>query len=145
MCVVVVSLHMEYGWELSLLCFLFDRGFLHQEFANRCEIWHEASPISQTDQTDHLKFWGQYPQGLWNCGPFFSFRALYGGMRILLTNTCFHQFVDFCLQCFNTVLWISWRASGLCKLTDEVRWMCGIKLQDRVPSKGLIERLGLLI
>jgi len=24
-----------------------------------------------------------------------------------------------------------------------VRWMCGIKLQDRVPSKGLIERLGL--
>jgi len=24
-----------------------------------------------------------------------------------------------------------------------VRWMCGIKLQDRVPSKGLRERLGL--
>jgi len=24
-----------------------------------------------------------------------------------------------------------------------VRWMCGIKLQDRVPSKGLSERLGL--
>jgi len=24
-----------------------------------------------------------------------------------------------------------------------VRWMCGIKVQDRVPSKGLIERLGL--
>jgi len=23
------------------------------------------------------------------------------------------------------------------------RWMCGIKLQDRVPSKGLRERLGL--
>jgi len=23
-----------------------------------------------------------------------------------------------------------------------VRWMCGIKLQDRVPSKGLRERLG---
>jgi len=24
-----------------------------------------------------------------------------------------------------------------------VRWMCGVKLQDRVPSKGLRERLGL--
>jgi len=24
-----------------------------------------------------------------------------------------------------------------------VRWMCGVKLQDRVPSKGLTERLGL--
>jgi len=24
-----------------------------------------------------------------------------------------------------------------------VRWMCGIKLQDRVPGKGLRERLGL--
>jgi len=24
-----------------------------------------------------------------------------------------------------------------------VRWMCGVKLQDRVPSKGLKERLGL--
>ena len=24
-----------------------------------------------------------------------------------------------------------------------VRWMCGIKLQDRVPSNGLRERLGL--
>ena len=24
-----------------------------------------------------------------------------------------------------------------------IRWMCGIKLQDRVPSKGLTERLGL--
>jgi len=23
-----------------------------------------------------------------------------------------------------------------------VRWMCGVKLQDRVPSKGLRERLG---
>ena len=24
-----------------------------------------------------------------------------------------------------------------------VRWMCGIKVRDRVPSKGLRERLGL--
>jgi len=24
-----------------------------------------------------------------------------------------------------------------------VRWMCGVKLQDRIPSKGLRERLGL--
>jgi len=24
-----------------------------------------------------------------------------------------------------------------------VRWMCGVKLQDRVPSSGLRERLGL--
>jgi len=24
-----------------------------------------------------------------------------------------------------------------------VRWMCGVKLKDRVPSKGLRERLGL--
>ena len=24
-----------------------------------------------------------------------------------------------------------------------VRWMCGMKLQDRIPSKGLKERLGL--
>jgi len=24
-----------------------------------------------------------------------------------------------------------------------VRWTCGIRLQDRVPSKGLTERLGL--
>jgi len=24
-----------------------------------------------------------------------------------------------------------------------VRWMCGVKLQDRIPSKGLSERLGL--
>jgi len=24
-----------------------------------------------------------------------------------------------------------------------VKWMCGVKLQDRVPSKGLRERLGL--
>jgi len=24
-----------------------------------------------------------------------------------------------------------------------VRWMCSVKLQDRVPSKGLRERLGL--
>jgi len=24
-----------------------------------------------------------------------------------------------------------------------VRWMCGFKLQDRVPSKGLGERIGL--
>jgi len=24
-----------------------------------------------------------------------------------------------------------------------VRWMCGVKLQDRVPSKGLRESLGL--
>jgi len=24
-----------------------------------------------------------------------------------------------------------------------VRWMCGIKLQDQTPSKGLRERLGL--
>jgi len=24
-----------------------------------------------------------------------------------------------------------------------VRWMCGVKLQDRVPNKGLRERLGL--
>jgi len=25
----------------------------------------------------------------------------------------------------------------------KVRWMCGVKLQDRVPSKGLRDRLGL--
>jgi len=25
-----------------------------------------------------------------------------------------------------------------------VRWMCGVQLQDRVPSKGLKERLGLV-
>jgi len=25
-----------------------------------------------------------------------------------------------------------------------VRWMCGVKRQDRVPSKGLRERLGLV-
>ena len=24
-----------------------------------------------------------------------------------------------------------------------VRWMCGVKLQDRIPSKGLRDRLGL--
>jgi len=24
-----------------------------------------------------------------------------------------------------------------------VRWMCGVKLRDRIPSKGLRERLGL--
>jgi len=24
-----------------------------------------------------------------------------------------------------------------------VRWMCGVKLQDRIPSKGLRERIGL--
>ena len=24
-----------------------------------------------------------------------------------------------------------------------VRWMCGVKLQDRIPSKGLRERVGL--
>jgi len=24
-----------------------------------------------------------------------------------------------------------------------VRWMCGVKLQDRIPGKGLRERLGL--
>jgi len=24
-----------------------------------------------------------------------------------------------------------------------VKWMCGMKLQDRIPSKGLRERLGL--
>jgi len=24
-----------------------------------------------------------------------------------------------------------------------VRWMCGVKLQDRIPSKGLRNRLGL--
>jgi len=24
-----------------------------------------------------------------------------------------------------------------------VRWMCSVKLQDRIPSKGLRERLGL--
>jgi len=24
----------------------------------------------------------------------------------------------------------------------KVRWICGMKLQDRVPSKGLRERLG---
>jgi len=24
-----------------------------------------------------------------------------------------------------------------------VRWMCGVKLQDRIPSKGFRERLGL--
>jgi len=24
-----------------------------------------------------------------------------------------------------------------------VRWMCGVKLQDRVPNKGLREKLGL--
>ena len=24
-----------------------------------------------------------------------------------------------------------------------VKWMCGVKLQDRIPSKGLRERLGL--
>jgi len=24
-----------------------------------------------------------------------------------------------------------------------VRWMCGVKLSDRIPSKGLRERLGL--
>jgi len=24
-----------------------------------------------------------------------------------------------------------------------VRWMCGVKLQDRVPSKGLRDRLGI--
>jgi len=24
-----------------------------------------------------------------------------------------------------------------------VRWMCGMKLQDRIPSEGLRERLGL--
>jgi len=24
-----------------------------------------------------------------------------------------------------------------------IRWMCGVKLNDRVPSKGLRERLGL--
>jgi len=31
---------------------------------------------------------------------------------------------------------MSWHFSGQ-------NWMCGIKLQDRVPSKGLRERLGL--
>jgi len=24
-----------------------------------------------------------------------------------------------------------------------IRWLCGVKLQDRIPSKGLRERLGL--
>jgi len=31
-----------------------------------------------------------------------------------------------------------------CVLHSFVKWMCGIKLQDRVPSKGLRERLGLV-
>jgi len=36
------------------------------------------------------------------------------------------------------------RSSMLCGSSMRmVRWMCGIQLQDRVPSKGLRERLGL--
>jgi len=27
--------------------------------------------------------------------------------------------------------------------TRMVRWMCGVKIQDRVPNKGLREKLGL--
>ena len=32
---------------------------------------------------------------------------------------------------------LQWAQMGM------VRWMCAVKLQDRVPSKGLRERLGL--
>jgi len=50
---------------LSLL-FLFGHGFLRRDFADRREIWHEASPIYQTGL---LKFWGQYRKGRRNCSP----------------------------------------------------------------------------
>jgi len=33
--------------------------------------------------------------------------------------------------------------SGTSEGRDENRWMCGMKLQDRAPSKGLRKRLGL--
>ena len=37
--------------------FLLGHGFLHRDFTNRREIWHKASPISQTDL---FKFLEQY-------------------------------------------------------------------------------------
>jgi len=42
--------------------------------------------------------------------------------------------------------WSLGKENGVALLRAETRmviWMCGIKLQDRVPSKGLRERLGL--
>jgi len=57
---------------------------------------------------------------------------------------------------YNSCMWSSMlHGSETCPLRKEnevalqraemsmVRWMCGVKLQDRIPSKGLRERLGL--
>jgi len=46
-----------YGWD-TVCCFLFVHGFLRRDFTDRREIWHEASPISQTGL---LKFLGRSP------------------------------------------------------------------------------------
>jgi len=46
--------------------------------------------------------------------------------------------------CFEIVQWMFQHQVALRQAeTRMVRWMCGVKLQDRVPSKGLRERLGL--
>jgi len=48
------------GGTLSLL-FLFSHGFIRQDFTKWREIWHEATPISQTGL---LKFFGSQAQHL---------------------------------------------------------------------------------
>jgi len=53
---------------------------------------------------------------------------------------------QFPTQCHGTETWPMRNENEVALQHAEirmVRWMCGFKLQDRVPSKGLRERLGL--
>ena len=53
---MLLSLHMEYGWDTKFpLCVFFGHDFLHQDFTDWHEIWHDALSVSQTDL---LKFSG---------------------------------------------------------------------------------------
>jgi len=64
-----------YYWEYQrntkfAVCFLFGHGFLHRDFTDQREIWHDASPMSETG---FLKFWGDI-SGTAKLWPFFFLR-----------------------------------------------------------------------
>jgi len=54
----------------NTLGFLFSHSFSHQDFTDRHEIWHEASPISQAG---FFLIFGAIPPGTAKLWLFFSF------------------------------------------------------------------------
>jgi len=89
-CIVVIhSYGVWVGYYVYCLFFLFGHGFLRRNFTDRREIWHEASPISQSGL---LKFWGRYPQGEQNYGPFSFLKIL--DLQNVYTSINFQRIVQ---------------------------------------------------